>query len=243
MKDFLPKDWFFLILNIVTIAAGVASIAYGDFIYFLCAIALVVIIGYFTYVHFRHRGYPFSVITSRICADIVDKDGKLAHFWKEHIIRPNQPNRKDFNEFISQDGKAQNINASIVGVKSQLIHEDAAAGGVARKFRIQVRHLFDTELVKGQEYRRRFSYDLIDSYMNAKEKYHLVVDRPIKNVTIELKFPAGIEIRSIRVCRDCPKKGEIILDSQPMVQHGDRTIFLHEFIKPKFGHYFIEWYW
>ena len=243
MKDFNQKDWVFLILSIVAIVAGVASFSYGHIVLLICILALGMIWGYFTIVHFRHKGYPFTIIKSRVCIDFADKEGKLANFWKEHIIRPNQPNRKDYDEYICQDGKVTNINASIVGVKSHYINEDVDSEGYSRKYEVKVRHVFDNELEKGREYRRIFSYDVIDSYTHSKEKYHLHVDRPIKNVLIELRFPREREIKTIRVCRACIKKGEIVLPSEPTIIHGDKTIFFHEFIKPDLGRYFIEWTW
>lgn len=95
--DLERKDWLFLGLDLW--ALGLTLWGLIGRIYLLGgagALATAVVV-WLSFNHFKHKKFPFWILSHHTVLDFLKADGSLMHYTKEQRIRPNKP---DLNVYL-----------------------------------------------------------------------------------------------------------------------------------------------
>ncbi len=246
LYDFEKKDWFFLIIDFVALGATLWGLLGG--IYVLGGLGGVgfLVALWFSFNHFKHKSYPYSILCNHIVVDFKTDDANLAHYTQEQRLRPNRTDLSVYFDPVTwAEGTVRNHEAHIFEIdpKTQVAIREIPSTIHPLKLR-GYRHVFDEPLKKGGLYKRVFVAELVNSFPDHYEGYTFSPIAPQRDVRLTILFHPGKPPGSIEVFKVLPHAELMVPCEQPvrLPQGGSRFTFTCNRIAPR-QTYRIGWAW
>ncbi len=183
------------------------------------------------YVYWSQRLPHFTIESVEKELAFLHQDCKHATLSRKQTAIANHPGITEFwCRNIAADGSIQNIQ--IDGARPNDERHVLGEIEVCKRFR--------SPLKRGQSFTTVLTYDLVDCFPQEREQLIHVVEGRTKKLRLEIRFPAGRNVRNPRAIIKFGGEERSQLDSLVVSQ----SVLLLEVKRPKFGaDYVVEWNW